>query len=127
MPTKGSTCALGLVLMSLAGHADDYPRPDLAEVRPAASEAAAVVSQALAEAAIEALTDSDQSPVSTAPLAPLSTEWISANKDSAMDSGESAPISSPTGPRSLVPSALPASPSASSNRSLRALGPRTPM
>lgn len=126
MPTKGSTCALGLVLMSLAGHADDYPRPELAEVRPTASEAAAVVSQTLTEAAIEALTDSDQWPVSTVPLAPLSTEWISANKDSAMDSGESAPISSPTGPLSLALSALPASPRASISRSLRALGPRTP-
>ena len=57
---------------------------------------------------------------------PLSSAWISASTDNAIDSGESAPIASPTGPLSLARNDLADSPSSSSRRSRRALGPSTP-
>ncbi len=60
------------------------------------------------------------------PRVPASTACSSARIDSAIDSGESAPMSSPTGPLSRPRSASPVDPSASSRRALRAGGPSTP-
>ncbi len=60
------------------------------------------------------------------PREPESTACSSARIDSAIDSGESAPISSPTGPLSRARNDSPVDPSASSSRARRAGGPSTP-
>lgn len=120
----------GFVLGMLAGsaHADEAARLR-AELRaqqarpPAVAVIAARVGDALASAAVARMAGIGPGDVQLAPEArlaaaapPLSSAWISASTDSAIDSGESAPMSIPTGPLSRERSAAPRSPSASSNR-----------